>query len=622
MVWLGAACTLVTEARADSPQELFAIARELAATGDAAAADAAWRQGLEVFGDDAYTRIEYGGLLAQWGRLAQAAEQFEVAVDLAPDNPDVLWAAGTFLRRHPESRPDALERSETLLLSLMEDQPDNDRGWLELGVLALSRRDFQLAAERFELARDIAPFNLAAAGYLAEALVRGGNLEQAEVVLADLVEKDPSQLRARLALSRMYADRQDVSSAIAILRSTPEEQASDPTVTRRLAFLLADARETDEAAQLVDDLLDQSPGDLELRRLAVRLESASGRYESAAETLQVYVRASPEDVSAAIELAGYLEMLDRGKEAVDTLRLTQAAAATTSDGFRRLQFYLLDLLGRRGDWSGVLAETQPLVEAAEPDWSVFPLHAEALANEVGIRSARRFLAKAAEANPDLQPATDAKLAELLLAEGRERQAREVLAGLTAAEGSLGPSLAARVWSIRDRPDEALAPAAEAVKRSPDNPGLRFQLASTLDQAQRWPEAEQELLAILESDPDYAPALNYLGYTWAERSDDPAKLKRALEMTRQAVELNPDNGAYQDSLGWAYFRLGRYQEARPHLEQAAALISNDPVILEHLGDLYRALGETSRARVFYRWAVRIDGGNVDLSNKLVQLPEDG
>lgn len=607
------------------PHELFAVAREMADGGDTQAAEGAWRRGLEVFGDEPYARLEYGRYLTRRGEVAEAAAQFQAAVELDPGNPDLLWACGVFLRRHPDAVPGALEESERLLLHLVDVRPDDHRAWLELGILAISRQDYDRASDSFARARDLAPYNIAAAGYLAESLVRGGRHQEAEQVLLDLLDKDAMQLRARMALTRIYVERGDLEPAIDVLRAVPAEQAADPGVRRRLAFLLADVSRVDEAAELTSSLLADSPDDLELRKLAVRLESASGRYEDAADLLRVYVRATPEDVDAVLELVEYLEILGFEEEAVATLERSRATLDEASDGHRRLTLYLLDLLGRRGDWPAVLAETGPRIsrqfDSQTPDWTVFPLHAEALYHAEGLRPARKFLDRLAGVDA-LQPAARAKEAELLLADGRERQARRVLDALAATEGSLGPSLAARVWSIQGRSDDALAPAREAVLRAPDDVDLLYEFASYLDAADRWPEAERELLAVLEAEPDHAPALNYLGYTWANRRGDPETLERALDMTRRAVKLSPRNGAYQDSLGWAYFKLGRYDEARPHLERAAALIVNDPVILEHLGDLYRALGDHGRARAFYRWAVKMDSDSPELTGKLEQLSEDG
>ena len=121
---------------------------------------------------------------------------------------------------------------------------------------------------------------------------------------------------------------------------------------------------------------------------------------------------------------------------------------------------------------------------------------------------------------------------------------------------------------------------------------------------------------LAIDPDDGRTLNYLGYMWADRGEN---LDQALELIQRAVALEPNNGAYVDSLGWVYYRLGRYSEARHHLEEAARLMPSDATILEHLGDLYVALEIPDKARETYRRALAIDDDNVEgLKRKLARL----
>ena len=129
--------------------------------------------------------------------------------------------------------------------------------------------------------------------------------------------------------------------------------------------------------------------------------------------------------------------------------------------------------------------------------------------------------------------------------------------------------------------------------------------------------------LLEVAPDHAPTLNYLGYMWADLGEN---LTEAITMIRRAVAIDPDNGAYVDSLGWAYFQLGHYEKARGHLEWAARLVPDDATILEHLGDLYVALKDVERAKVSYQQALALGDDDLDtadaLRHKLKTLDEKG
>jgi tetratricopeptide (TPR) repeat protein len=104
--------------------------------------------------------------------------------------------------------------------------------------------------------------------------------------------------------------------------------------------------------------------------------------------------------------------------------------------------------------------------------------------------------------------------------------------------------------------------------------------------------------VLELQPDHAEALNYIGYTWVEKN---MHLKKALEYILRANTLKPDNGFIIDSLGWAYYRLGDFQQAAKELERSLELIQDDPHIYDHLGDTYRSLKRFSEAKEVYRKA---------------------
>ena len=100
-------------------------------------------------------------------------------------------------------------------------------------------------------------------------------------------------------------------------------------------------------------------------------------------------------------------------------------------------------------------------------------------------------------------------------------------------------------------------------------------------------AEEWLEQVLDEFPNDVGAMNDLGYLYADQSKH---LRRSLRMVQRAVEKEPDNLAYRDSLGWIMFRLGKYDEARDQLEAAAGGQDTDVVILDHLGDVYQVLDQ--------------------------------
>jgi tetratricopeptide (TPR) repeat protein len=189
--------------------------------------------------------------------------------------------------------------------------------------------------------------------------------------------------------------------------------------------------------------------------------------------------------------------------------------------------------------------------------------------------------------------------------GREAEAAEVVNQILAQREPADLRVAALLYQELERYDEAIPILGEMLSGSPDSLEARFWLAAALERTGRRQEAASEFLRLLENAPDFHPALNYLGYMWAERGEN---LEEALQLVQRAVKLSPDNGAYVDSLGWTHYQLGDYQEALRHLERAAVLSPREAVILEHLGDVYRAMGETPKALEIYRRALELSRGD--------------
>ncbi|SIQ06589.1 MAG: tetratricopeptide repeat protein [Bosea sp. (in: a-proteobacteria)] len=141
-----------------------------------------------------------------------------------------------------------------------------------------------------------------------------------------------------------------------------------------------------------------------------------------------------------------------------------------------------------------------------------------------------------------------------------------------------------------------------------------------ERTDRWPEAEADLRKALELLPEplgreRALVLNYLGYSLVDKH---LKLDEALDMLRRAVELRPRDGYIIDSLGWAYYRLGRYEDAAREIERAMELRPSDPVINDHLGDAYWRVGRKLEAKFQWNYARDLNPEPEDLTNILRKI----
>ncbi|MEH6630039.1 MAG: tetratricopeptide repeat protein [Halopseudomonas aestusnigri] len=147
---------------------------------------------------------------------------------------------------------------------------------------------------------------------------------------------------------------------------------------------------------------------------------------------------------------------------------------------------------------------------------------------------------------------------------------------------------------------------QAIKRIDDQDSRFWSLyyfrGIAYERTKKWPEAEADFLKALELSPDQPHVLNYLAYSWVEQQKN---LPEAEQMLVKAVELRPEDGYVVDSLGWVYYKLGKYENAVDYLERAIELKAEDPVINDHLGDAYWQVGRQHEARFQWRRALSFD-----------------
>lgn len=123
-----------------------------------------------------------------------------------------------------------------------------------------------------------------------------------------------------------------------------------------------------------------------------------------------------------------------------------------------------------------------------------------------------------------------------------------------------------------------------------------------ERSKQWPKAEADFRKALELNPEQPQVLNYLAYTWADKG---MNLEEATAMLEKAVKLAPRDGHIIDSLGWAYYRLGRYEDALRELERAIGLVPAEAVVNEHLGDVYWKVGRKREAVFKWRHALALN-----------------
>lgn len=621
----------------------FAIAKALASEGELEPALDAYQKAEELEPDAPYILVDHAQLLARVAQsaasadeqrrlLRRATDKVERARRLAPDNPDVLRAVGAVYLDLSVQDPGALAKAMEAFEAVYRQGRADPQMALVLGRLYLDQGQADKGVEVLSsLARDL-PQNRTVYIFLVEALMRAEKLEEAERRLHELLAFAPDSLEGRLTLADLQSRRNDHQAAAQTLTAAPESVRADPRVRRQLAWALYLTGDLTGALGTVDPLLAAEPGDRRMQLLKGLILAAEGRNAEAADLLARVRQAQPDDPTLARSLAQVLDRAGRKQEAAAVLaevagRLGRSGKAEQEQAVR---LDLAQVYFDMEEWDQGAAALAPLL-AGEPAVraEALVLQADALIGAQRYDEAIALLARA-----DASPQVVSKRAEALLRAGRDREAEEQLARLTAGpqaapggtpdatvgrQDVLGMLAAAQAYQRAERYEASIPLLQRLQQLHPDDLGSGFLLGTAYERTGRHEEAIAQFRRLLEIQPDFHAALNYLGYIWAERGEN---LEEALSLARRAVALAPDNGAYVDSLGWAYFRLGHFEQAREALERAARLEPGDATLQEHLGDVYVALGQTDKALEVYRRALELGEENAEQVRRKLDSLQSG
>jgi tetratricopeptide (TPR) repeat protein len=470
---------------------------------------------------------------------------------------------------------------------------------MTLGRIYLDQSQPDKAAEVFQELVNNIPQQRMAYALLVEALMRANKQGEAEKALRDSLTFDPGSLEARLTLADLQSRRGDAKAVLDTLRGAPEEVRDDPRLERQLAWALYQGGDLEAALKEVDRLAGKDPDSQALALLRGLVVAAQGDNEKAVELLSKVRAAQPKDPGVALALSQVMQRAGRRGDAVAVL--AGLAETLEKDGkaeeAQEIRLEAAQIHFDAEEWDKVGETLRPLLDSNDPALrgQAALMQADALSRAGHHGEALDLLAREKDS-----PAVASRRAEVLTRAGRGEEAGKVFAELAAGDDRSALA-AAQGFQRLDRYPESIPILEKLTTAHPDQAVTGFLLGAAYERTGQTDKAVAQFRRILELEPDFHAALNYLGYTFAEAGTN---LEEALSLITRAVALDPDNGAYVDSLGWAYYRLGRPEQARGYLERAARLEPEDATLQEHLGDVYVALGQTERARQAYQRALEI------------------
>jgi tetratricopeptide (TPR) repeat protein len=569
-----------------------------------------YKQALEADPESLFLHVELADLYWRVSRVGEAVHEAEAVLKIDPDYPDahrllarIYWhmlGENQADKNSKESMQKAIEHLEALTRTV----PDDVEAWLGLGRLYRMTNENAKAEEAFRKALNADPTSKSGLSSLAQLYFEQGDYDRAVDLLKKLPEgeMDPSLLGM---LAYAYSQTHDFDKAVETYEKALEQDPENQEIRRAYADALLSSGKTGAARAELEKILKADPEDGATYLRLSQLDRQQGRFEEARRELDRAKALSPDNLDVPYQQALLEEVLGNADKAIEIMQgLVKSSERpegryTVAEAHNRAAF--LERLG------GIYRSQNKSDQALETFKQILSLskveapRGEQLIIET-LRSNHQLPHALEEANGAIQKYPQERSLRFLRAYvlGEQGQVDEAVKQLQAflnntptdRETYLSIAQVTSQAKRYDAAEQAIRQALALTPNADDQEYALFMLGSVYEREKRYDLAEEQFKKVLKVNPLSAPAANYLGYMLADRG---VRLDESLKYIKKAIELEPNNGAYIDSLGWVYFKMSRYDLAEPNLEKAARLILNDPTIHEHLGHLYLRTGRKALAQ---------------------------
>ena len=640
----------------------FSLGRLLEESGSFFKAETEYGIALEHDPQSSQLHAEVATAYLRNSRIPEAIQRFETAIRIDRDNLQAHKRLGVIYysllegevtgRRIPTG--DTLNKAIRQYEAIGRLDPRDGDSLLVLGRLYGQAGRPREAIAALEKSLAAAPSSEEILSLLAD-LYRGQNeLQKAIDYLEKAVRINSGSLVLLRELGLAYEQAGDFKKAVAAYRKGMGVGAANVSVVTLLRKNLAHALlldgQIDPAEKEYRTILEIEPDDGHVHLGLGRISRSRHRYEQALDHLKKADAALQNNVEVIFELARLHNDLGRFEEAEVGFERMLNLSPNPGDSFgavrnRSITLTHLGLVAQElGNYEEAAGRFQELQRLGETYLSHEQENLKALGKENSNRATIlliRLYRAARQVSRALAVCTAAKesaptraigalCADVLAESGEPGQALQELEGML--EGNKEDleiyHYILQVYQRGKRFKEAEKKLYEAEKYFEQEKSFYFMLGNLQERQKEYDKAETTFRKVIALDSKHASALNYLGYMWADLG---VNLNEALDLIKQAVALDPNNGAYLDSLGWVYFKLDRIEEAELYLVRALDRVRRDPTIHDHLGDLYYKKGDYRQARSAWQRSVafgqdeeetrRVKKKVADLDTKLALSAED-
>jgi tetratricopeptide (TPR) repeat protein len=574
----------------------------------------------------------------------RAIESYQKALELEPNSAVILVRLAEINADSQHIRDAVLQAQQALQID-----PDNVdahrilariyvRNLGDVNAGQVQQENLTKAVEQLQAILKIKPNDVYSALWLARLYRFENQHDQAEQVLRGVLKQEPDNGPALEQLSQILVDEGRSQEAIALLTRAASDSAS-PDVFGLLGDAYAQLKDYPHAEQAYRQAVDEDPDDTGHRHGLAETLMEQGKYPEALEQFKKLSELEPdssENYLRMAELQRRLGQFDQAQAniakakqlAPDSLEViyNQALLYEDQDRFNDAIKLYSDTIASVGNQRSdanpkalpilyeelgqayMMAHNYPAAIETYQNMSKLGPESESRGRLLLIeayRSSHDLDRAIAEAKQGLQnapndPALTRTLALLYGEKADTAQGMKLLQGMLQGNNSdqdVYLSMA-QVQENGHEYAEAEESAQKAGQLAQDPDAKRsawFMLGSIYERQKKYQLAEEQFRKVLEEDPNNDQVLNYYGYMLADRG---VRIDEATSLIQRAVKEEPNNGAYLDSLGWAYYKQNKLPEAEEYLRRAIVREGDDPTILSHLAAVYVKLGQTERAADLY------------------------
>jgi tetratricopeptide (TPR) repeat protein len=495
--------------------------------------------------------------------VSKAIEQYREIYRLDPsDTESALWLARLYRLKNEH------EKAEQVLRTILKNDPENEPSVEQLTQLLMDEGKSTEAVALLEgiTAHSPSPVLL---DLLGDAYTQAHELAKAEQAYRKAQELDPSELSHQRGLGQTLLAEEKYAEALAVYQKLSDLMPDDSDVYLRMAQIYRELHQLDKAEDNLVKARQYAPGSLEVMYNEAMLYQAQGRFEDAIRVLS--------DAVTGIKAQSPVQPSRRRSLAILFQQLGQLYRDTQN---YQAAIFTYEELGHLGEEEDRRARMMILdTYRAAKDL--------AKALQTGKEALLKYPA---------DPAIRTSHALLLGENGQTDDAVKILrAQLHGNEGDRETYLNIAQVNERGRRYKEAEEAAHAAEVLPgqarDNEMVWFLLGAIYERQKFFDRAEEQFKKVLAVNPKSAPVLNYYGYMLGDLG---IRLDEAEALVQRALKEDPFNGAYLDSLGWIYFKEGKFAASETTLRKAVERESRDATIHSHLGDLYAKTGRSDLA----------------------------